>query len=142
MADAETYPFLSPQWIDAVAAIRDEYLDRVGPPTLPLRANLLVTGAPFAESEIRGFLDSTGGALSIELGQLDTPDLSAALDYDTARRLFVEQDLQAVMQAVFGGKIRLTGDVTRLLALQPPSGDSPETALAGEIAARVRAITS
>jgi hypothetical protein len=137
------HEFLSIEWIVAVTAIRDEYAGRLPDSPVTLRANLVVTDVPFGEPEIRGSIDASKG-LAIEPVELDAPDLTAQLDYETAKALFVEQDPQAIMQAFFGGKIRITGDATKLLTLpMPKPGDSsPELDLLREISARVKAVTA
>jgi hypothetical protein len=137
------HEFLSPDWIAAVTAIRDEYAGRLPESSFVVRANLVVTDVPFADGEVRGSIDTARG-LAIEPVELDAPDLTAQLDYDTAKALFVEQDPQAIMQAFFGGKIRITGDASKLLTLPlPRPGDSsPELDLLREISERVKAVTA
>jgi hypothetical protein len=139
----ERHEFLSPAWIDAVARIHDEYRGRVPAPSVIVRANVVVTDAPFDQTEIRGSIDTSEG-LVIEANELADPDFTATLDYDTAKALFVDQDPQAVMQAFFGGKIRLTGDASKLLAIpMPKPGDSgPDIDLAREVVERIRAVTA
>jgi hypothetical protein len=140
---SDRHEFLSEGWIRAVTDIREEYADRVPPPTVPVRANVIVTGAPFGDGEVRGFVDTSHRGVVIEPGELETADFTASLDYDTAKALFVEQDPQALMQAFLGGRIRITGDATKLLALPLPKPDAagPEVELAREIADRIRAVT-
>ena len=133
--------FLSPEWIEAARAIRHEYADRVPEPEIPLRANVLVKDAPFQEPEIRGYVDTTDGTILLELGELDEPELTVTLEYTTARALFVTQDMNVVMEAFFAGRILVTGDVSRILSLTPPT-DPVQLALANEIATRLDAITA
>lgn len=133
-----TYEFLTPEWVAAATAIRDEYRDRVTPPPTPIRANLVVTDAPFADGPLRAFLDSSDGELIVEMGVLDGADLTITVDYATARRVFVDGDQAAAMEAFLGGRIVLDGDITRLLALQAQGADP----LHLEIAERVSAITA
>jgi hypothetical protein len=137
------HQFLSDEWIDAVTHIREEYEGQVTPPTVVVRANVVVTDAPFGDGEVRGFVDTSHRGVVIEPGELDAADFTASLDYETAKALFVEQDPQALMQAFLGGKIRITGDATKLLALPLPKPDAtgPEIDLAREIADRIRAVT-
>jgi hypothetical protein len=134
--------FLSPEWIAAVVAIRDEYAGRTPAPTVVIRANVVVTGTPFGD-DVRGSIDTSKG-LAIEPVQLESPDFTASLDYDTAKALLLGDDPQALMQAFFGGKIRLTGDASKLLSLPlpKPTDTGPEVDLAREVAARVRAVTA
>ena len=140
---ATKHEFLSPAWILAVEAIRDEFAPSAPPPTMTLRANVVITNAPFAEPVIRGHIDTSFG-LAVAPGHLDTPDFTASLDYATAKALFVGQDPQAVLQAFFGGKIRLTGDASKLLALPLPQlGQAgPDADLVRTVVARVQAVTA
>ena len=147
-ADAEravgtaTYPFLSPEWIAAVDEIRAEYAGRTPAPTVVIRANVVVTDTPFGDV-LRGSIDTSAG-LMLEQLELESPDFTATLDYDTAKALFLGDDPQALMQAFFGGKIRLTGDASKLLSmpLPKPSDTGPEVDLAREVATRIRAVTA
>ena len=52
----------------------------------------------------------------------------------------VEQDGQAAMQAFMGGRIKVQGDMTKLLVLQGQLGTPDPVAL--EVAGRIKAITS
>ena len=75
----------------------------------------------------------------MELGQLESPDLTITTDYDTARQLFVYQDPTASMQAFMGGRIKVEGDITRLMMLQTTM---PQTDITFEVAAAIKAITA
>lgn len=136
------HEFLSPEWIAAVTAIREEYAGRLPEPTVTVRANVTVTDTPFGE-DVRGSIDTSNGFVITET-VLDDPDFTAVLDYATAEALFLGDDPNALMQAFFGGKIRLTGDSSKLLALPMPNpnDNAPGAELAQELAARVRAVTA
>ncbi len=136
-----SFPFLSPEWIDAAREIRAEYRDRVPEPEIPMRANVVVREMPFGQNELRGYVDTSDGSIMLEIGELDDPELTVALDYATAQALFVTQDMGKLMEAFMGGKILVTGDVSKILTLSPPT-DPEQIALANEIAARVSAITA
>ena len=124
----------------AARQIRDELAGTAPPPEVALRANVVVTDTPFDDGDVLGFIDSSDGQLLIDDGHLDDPELTITTDYATAHALFVGQDLQAIMTAFLGGKIRLTGDVSKILNLQPPT-DPDQLSAAGELAARLSAIT-
>lgn len=135
-----SYPFLSPEWIEAAQQIRSEYQDRVDAPELELSANVVVTEAPFDDSEIRGYVDSTPGGLSIELGELEDPEIVVTLPYEVAHSLFVGRQAEAVMEAFLRGRILVEGDVSKILQLQVPAG-AKDDPLAREVAARIDEIT-
>ncbi len=66
-----------------------------------------------------------------------TPELTVTLDYDTAKAIFIEQNPQAGMQAFMAGKIKVQGDMTKLMAMQ----QAPPDPIALEIAAKIKEIT-
>ena len=136
------YEFLSPEWIDAVTAVRDEYRDRVQAPSIAVRANVVVTAAPFEDGVIHGSIDTSEGQLALEAGHIDEPDLTITTDYATAKQLFVLQDQQAALQAVFAGKIRVTGDMASLLAMQLPLNEPASADIARAVAQRIKAFTA
>ena len=135
------YPFLSPEWIAAAHAIREEYLDDLPDPEIPMRANVVITDTPFDDSDVLGFIDTTEGSTQLEVGELENPELTIKLDYETAQALFVSQDIQKLMEAFFGGKILVTGDVSKILTLTPPT-DPDQIELATEISSRLDDITA
>jgi len=138
------HPFLSPEWIVAARKIRDDYADRAPDPTEEVRANLVITDAPFADHDIEGHVDTTGGSVSIDEGHIDDPELTVKTDYATAKTLFVDRDPAAAMEAFMMGKVLVTGDVARVLAFasNPEPTDPDEMALAKEVASRLSEITA
>lgn len=131
------YPFLSDEWIEEAHAIRAEYKE--GTPTFEqsVRMNLVVTEIPFDDVDLQAHLDTTGGDLEIDKGHVDEADLTITIDYVTAKAILVDRNPQAGMQAFMAGKIRVEGDMAKLMALQAvPPGES-----ADEMAERLRAIT-
>jgi len=138
------HPFLSPEWIVAARAIRDEYAGRSPEPTEPVKANLVVTDAPFSDEEITGHVDTTGSSIIIDEGHVADAELTVSTDYDTAKMFFVDRDPAKAMEAFMLGKILVTGDVAKVLgfASAPPPTDPDDMALAQEIAHRLDEITS
>ena len=122
------HPFLSPEWIEAARELRAEYSDQLPEPVVAARINVVITEIPHGDSNVmEGHIDTTAGETIIEYDHLDTPDLTVTIDYDTAKAAFVTRDQEALMQAFFGGKILVEGDVSKLLALQsaPPGELEP-----------------
>jgi hypothetical protein len=136
---ADKHPFLSPEWIAAAKRIRDEYRDRPRNAGLEIRMNQVITDAPGGE-DIRAHIDTSGGDLVVDLGHLERPDLTITTDYATARAIFVNQDAAAGMQAFMSGKVKVEGDMTKLLAMQAQAATIDP--VAAEIAKRVKDITS
>ena len=131
-------PFLSEAWIDEVRAIRDKYADEVPEVTAVIRINQIITETPFGDGEVRSYIDTSSGAMVMDLGELDEPDATIMTDYATARALFVEQDQAVVMQAFLAGKITVQGDMMKLMAMQTAIPDSDRTL---QVAAEIQAIT-
>jgi len=138
------HPFLSSEWIASARKIRDDYADRAPEPTEEIRANLVITDAPFTDDDIDGHVDTTGGSIIVDEGHIDDPEITVKTDYATAKTLFVDRDPAGAMEAFMMGKVLVTGDVARVLAFAstPPPTDPDELALANEIASRLSEITA
>jgi hypothetical protein len=132
-------PFLSAEWIDEARVIRAKYEDQAPKIPISIRMNQVITKVPFGEGTINSHLDTSSGELVMDLGHLDTPDLTITTDYATARQIFLERDPQAGMQAFLGGKIRVEGDMTKMMQMQIAM---PNDDLAVKVAAEIMAITS
>ncbi len=113
------HEFLSDDWMAAVDALRDEAPE---PPAAlkDLVVNLVVTECPFGDQE--GHLN--GGLLT--RGLVDGAPTKITVPYDVAKALFVQQDPQAAMQAFMAGKIKVEGDMTKLMAMQAGGAPSEE----------------
>jgi hypothetical protein len=133
-----TYPFLSPEWVEAAKAVRDEYAERLPPPPLPMKANVVVTQAPFGSDTIAAFVDTSAGQLTLDLGHLDDAELTIRIEYAVAKRLFVERDQAAAMEGFMTGRIVVEGDLTKVMALQAQQVDP----VAEEVAARIDELTA
>ncbi len=142
------FPFLSDQWIAAARRIRDEHLDEANsalPGNVSVRMNQIITEVPFGEGVIDAHIDSSSGSLSLDLGHLENPDVTITVDYATAQALFIDQDMAMAMQAFMTGKIRVDGDLGKLLALQAAgTQELPEGVVnrAQEVAKQLKAITA
>lgn len=132
-----TYPFLSDEWMDAARDLREEYRGKVQPMPQQLRMNQVITDVPFGTGVVEAHMDSTTGELEMDLGHMDSADVTVTLDYATARAMFVDQNPQVAMQAFMSGKIKVQGDMSKLLALQNTTPDP----VAIELAVRIQQIT-
>jgi SCP-2 sterol transfer family len=117
MGKPTQHAFLSPGWIAAAREIRDAYAGQV-PEAPSLRMNLTVTDVPFDADTMHAHVDSSSGTFDLDEGHLDDAEVTVTSDYATTRTLFVDQDPAAAMAAFMGGKIRVQGDLAKLLALQ------------------------
>ena len=133
-----TYPFLSDEWVSEARRIREEFEGKGGNIPHQIRMNLVITEVPFTESSIDAHMDSSEGQLKLDLGHIEPVDLKVTLDYGTAKAILVEGNPQAGMQAFMAGKIRVEGDMAKLMAMQA----TPPDPTAQEVATRLRAITA
>ncbi len=133
------YEFLSPEWIDAARTVREKYADLAAAVTTVIRLNGVVTDTPFGDQPLEVQLDTSSGVVHMELGLLDNPDLTVTTDYHTARKIFVEQDQAGAMQAFLGGRVRVQGDMMKLMELQTRM---PDDEIAARIAAEINDLTA
>ncbi len=86
-------------------------------------------------------MDTSSGRLDLDVAHLDDPDLTLTVDSETARAILIDGDPQVAMTAFMGGRIKVDGDITKLLALQSAGIVGGADPLGSEIAARINAIT-
>ena len=133
-----SYPFLSDEWLDEARKIREEYAGKTPPIAHSVKMNLVVTSVPFADDDINAHMDTSSGELELDTGHLDAPDLKVTVDYDTAKAILIEGNPQAGMQAFMAGKVKVEGDMAKLMAMQQAG---PPDAVATEMATRLREMT-
>lgn len=133
------HPFLSAEWIAAAREIREKYQDDAPRIDISIRMNQVVTKVPFGDGTINSHLDTSSGVLVMDLGHLENPDLTVTTDYETARHIFLMRDPQLGMQAFLSGKVRIDGDMTKMMLMQTAM---PQTDLADQVAAEIMAITA
>ena len=74
----------------------------------------------------------------MEVGEpLADADLTVTTDYATAKAIMVDGDQQAAMQAFMQGKVKVQGDMSKLMLLQQAPADPMQT----EIQEKIKAIT-
>ena len=129
-----SYQFLSEEWIEAARKLR---ADAPAPATKPqpVKMNLTITEVPFGDGSVDAHMDTTSGELELDTGHLDGADVTATLDYETAKAMMVDANPQAAMQAFMAGKIKLQGDITKAMAMQSGPVDAELTAKIQEITA-------
>ena len=130
------YPFLSDEWLAAAKEIRESSGTSATTPH-KVRMNQIITEVPFGEGTINAHMDSSDGEMKMDIGHLENPDLTVTLDYTTAKAILVEGNPQAGMQAFMAGKIKVQGDMTKLMAMQ----SAPPDAGAQEVAKKIQEIT-
>ncbi|MGA2521095.1 MAG: SCP2 sterol-binding domain-containing protein [Acidimicrobiales bacterium] len=134
----DQYPFLSDEWVDEARRIREEYAGSAATVPHQMRMNLVITDVPFGPGAIDAHMDTSEGQLKLETGHIDPVDLKVTLDYATAKAILVEGNPQVGMQAFMQGRVRVEGDMAKLMMLQ---GAPPDTN-AQAVAQRLRDITA
>jgi putative sterol carrier protein len=136
------YPFLSDEWVAEARRIRAEFRGRAPEIPVSVRMNQIIQDVPFGDGTIEAHVDTSSGELEMETGHLESPDLTITIGYDTAKAILIDGNAQAAMQAFLGGKIKVDGDITKLLALQSAglSGNTDPAAI--EMAKRLQAMTA
>jgi hypothetical protein len=121
--------FLSSEWFEAVDALIAQAGDLHIPPAMKAaEINVTITTATGEEhAYIRAGLlvqgHKPGAPTSITLGEA------------LARKVLVEADTQAGIQAFLTGELVATGDLKQLVAMQMEEPSAEQRALAGRIAA-------
>jgi putative sterol carrier protein len=127
------YEFLTDEWLTEAKRLTAEAADPASPPAHSIRMNQVITGAPFKDGDILVHMDTSGGKVILDLGHLEEPDLTVTIDFDTAKAIFVEQNQQAGMQAFMAGKIKVQGDMTKMMAMGQTTPDPAAVELAQKI---------
>jgi hypothetical protein len=126
------HPFLSDEWF----AIVDQLVEVHGadvPTQVSVTVNVSVSDTPFGD-ERHLHMGTKDGRVHWGIGHVDDADLTLTTDYETAREVFVTGDPQTGMQAFMVGKVRVQGDLAKLMAAQASgAGPGPNGALAEAI---------
>ena len=136
------YLFLSDEWLDEARSIRAEFKGKSPAIPVSVRMNQIIQEVPFGDGTIHAHVDTSSGELEMETGHLESPDLTITIAYSTAKAILVDGDAQAAMQAFLGGKIKVDGDITKMMALQSAGAGGATDPGAIELAKRLQAITA
>lgn len=135
------YDFLSDEWMAAAREIRERYQADLPEVTIEVRINQVITDVPFGDGVINAYIDTSNGSLDLELGELAEPDAVLMIDYATAKAMLVERDPAVVMQSFMEGRIKVQGDMMKIMAMQATAA-AHDTEAAGRVADEIRAITN
>lgn len=135
-----TYVFLTDEWIEEARRVRAEAAAEGTSATVAhaVRVNLVIIDVPFGDGSLQAHVDTTSGIVVIDSGHIDPVDMVITVDHSTARSILVEGNTQVAMQAFMTGKIKVEGDVSKLIELQ----SGPPGPAAQELAIRLREITA
>ena len=132
------HAFLSDTWMEEARKIREEYRGKGAGMPHQIRMNLNITEVPFGDGSVEAHMDTTSGEMDMDTGHLEDPELTVTVDYETAKAILVDQNPQAGMQAFMAGKIKVQGDMTKLMAMQQGAPDPAQI----EIAEKIKEMTA
>ena len=115
---ADKHQFLSDAWFDAATKLIEEHSPEA-PPGTSLVMNLEVADG---DQTVEFHMGSKDGQTMFGKGKADGADVTLSTDMDTARAVFVSGDQQAGMQAFMSGKVRVQGDMTKMMMAQAGGG--------------------
>ena len=128
-----SHAFLSDGWFAEATRIFQDVKPPVPAIIQDLVINLRVKGGPNGDVEARL------AAGQLQKGLASGAPTTLTLPYDVARKMMVENDPNAAMQAFMSGQIQIEGDMTKVMAMQaagPPSAESLQ------VAQRIREMTA
>ena len=134
-----SHQFLSEEWMAAARAIREKYKDEAPMITFSIKINQVVTDVPFGDGTVKSFMDTSSGEMVMDLGELSDADATVTTDYATAKAIFVNQDQAAGMQAFMSGKIKVVGDMMKVMGMQTAI---PQTDITKIVAEEIKSITA
>ena len=114
------HQFLSDEWFAVVDKLVEEH-GADAPSNTNLMVNLVITGTPFGD-ERHMHMGSHDGKGHWGIGHKDGADVTLTTDYETAKHVFLSGDPQAGMQAFMAGKVKMQGDMAKLMAAQGAGG--------------------
>ena len=122
------HEFLTDEWFAEVQKIRDENpVPAATGPGADITLNITVTGAPGGDKDIH----MAGGDFGE--GHVEAPT-KMTVPYEVAKKVFIEQDQQAGMQAFMQGQVKVEGDMSKLMAMQTQQPSAEQQALMKKIA--------
>ena len=126
------HAFLSDDWFAIIGQLVEEHGADI-PNHSAILINVTVSDTPFG-SEREMHMGADSGRAHWGIGHKEGADLTLTTDYETAREVFVTGDPQAGMQAFMSGKVKIQGDLAKLMAAQAAGvGPGANNALAEAI---------
>jgi putative sterol carrier protein len=114
--------FLSEEWANEVkAALASNDAVKSAAGTMSARIQQVVNGP---DGETKYWFKLEGGDLDLGLGEIENPDATITQDYDTAAALS-KNELTGTA-AYMSGKLRVSGDLMKLMQLQGVLGQLPQ----------------
>jgi hypothetical protein len=121
------HPFLSDEWFAIVEKLVEDHGAET-PAQVDLVTNVTVTDTPFG-AERHLHMSSREGRGHIGIGHAPDGHATITTDFETAKEMFISGDPQAGMQAFLQGKVRVQGDLARIMAAQAAGNPTGSLAL-------------
>ena len=128
------FKFLSDAWFDEVHKIRQE----IGDLQLPANVRELKINVEVSDGPHGAIVHWHWGGEGIGRGLAQAPT-KIKLPYAVARKIFVDRDQSAAMQAFMSGLIQIEGDMMQLMSMQNAANATTEASL--RLVQRVTEIT-
>jgi hypothetical protein len=122
--------FLSDEWFISVTALMVEH-GADAPATTSMMLNMVVTDTPWGERLM--YMGAIEGRAEMGQGHSEVADVTLTTDYATAKDVFISGNQQAGMQAFMAGKVKVQGDMTKLMMAQQGGGPGGNQALTDAI---------
>ncbi|MGH9015638.1 MAG: SCP2 sterol-binding domain-containing protein [Acidimicrobiia bacterium] len=114
------HPFLSDEWFSQAEQLVAAHTPEA-PAQANVRINLVITDTPF-DQDVQMHMGAKDGKGEWGKGHTDGADVTLTTDYGTAKDIFVSGNPQAGMQAFMAGKVKVQGDMAKLMAAQQGGG--------------------
>lgn len=124
-----SYAFLSPEWFTKV----DELIAGAGDLQIPDAMKAVEVNVTVTSADKQTPLFMKDGLFT--QGHKPGTTTSLTLSEELARKIFVEADMAAGVQAFLTGEMKVEGDLAKLVAMQTVEPSEPQKALTKRIAA-------
>lgn len=125
------HPFLSDDWFAIVERLVEDH-GAEAPSAVNLVVNVTITETPFG-AERQMHMGAQSGRGHWGIGHAQEADVTLTTDYETAKDILLSGDPTSGMQAFMSGKVKVQGDLAKLMAAQAGGGPGGNTALAEAI---------
>ena len=103
--------YLSDEWFAKVQELAVEVNLEVPAAMAGMKTNMTVTSDD-------GDINFSMADGKLQQGHIDDAATKITVPYDLAKKMFVEEDKQAGMQAFMSGKMKIEGDMGKMMAMQ------------------------
>ena len=120
------YKFMSDEWFDEVEKLVNDANIEPPPQMADLAINVTITSDD-------GDKQMAIAAGKMQKGHVDGAPTTITLPLDLAKKLFIDQDQSAGMQAFMSGQIKIEGDMSKLMGMQSMQASEEQAALSKKI---------